>query len=60
MLAARTRRRRGRGASSSPSAGALGIDSAAHGGALEGGDSTVAVLAGAAEIAYPQSKAALH
>lgn len=39
---------------------ALGIDSAAHLGALEGGGATVAVLAGAAEIAYPRSKAGLH
>lgn len=39
---------------------ALGIDSAAHAGALEGGGRTVAVLAGAAEIAYPRSKRALH
>ncbi|MCW3012797.1 MAG: dprA, partial [Solirubrobacterales bacterium] len=39
---------------------ALGIDSAAHAGALEGGGSTVAVLAGAAELPYPRSKAALH
>ncbi|MDQ3629927.1 MAG: DNA-protecting protein DprA [Actinomycetota bacterium] len=39
---------------------ALGIDSAAHVGALEGGGTTVAVLAGAAEIAYPRSKAGLH
>lgn len=39
---------------------ALGIDSAAHAGALEGGGTTVAVLAGAAEIAYPRSKAGLH
>jgi DNA processing protein len=39
---------------------ALGIDSAAHAGALEGGGATVAVLAGAAEVAYPRSKAALH
>lgn len=39
---------------------ALGIDSAAHVGALEGGGATVAVLAGAAEIAYPRSKAGLH
>jgi DNA processing protein len=39
---------------------ALGIDSAAHGGALEGGGGTIAVLAGAAEIAYPRSKAQLH
>lgn len=39
---------------------ALGIDSAAQEGAMEGGGATVAVLAGAAEIAYPRSKAALH
>ncbi len=39
---------------------ALGIDSAAHAGALQGGATTVAVLAGAAEVAYPRSKAALH
>lgn len=39
---------------------ALGIDSAAHAGALEEGGSTVAVLAGAAEIAYPRSKSRLH
>jgi DNA processing protein len=39
---------------------ALGIDSAAHVGALEGGGATVAVLAGAAEVAYPRSKAGLH
>ena len=39
---------------------ALGIDSAAHVGALDGGGTTVAVLAGAAEIAYPRSKAGLH
>ncbi len=39
---------------------ALGIDSAAHAGALDGGGATVAVLAGAAEIAYPRSKAGLH
>ncbi len=39
---------------------ALGIDSAAHAGALAGGGATVAVLAGAAEIAYPRSKAGLH
>lgn len=39
---------------------ALGIDSAAQAGALEGGGATVAVLAGAAEIAYPRSKAPLH
>ena len=39
---------------------ALGIDSAAHAGALEGGGATIAVLAGAAELAYPRSKAGLH
>ncbi len=39
---------------------ALGIDSAAQDGAMGGGGATVAVLAGAAEIAYPRSKAALH
>lgn len=39
---------------------ALGIDSAAQEGAMAGGGATIAVLAGAAEIAYPRSKAALH
>jgi DNA processing protein len=39
---------------------ALGIDAAAHAGALEAEGSTVAVLAGAAQIAYPASKRALH
>jgi len=39
---------------------ALGIDSAAHEGALEGGGLTVAVLAGAADLAYPRSRAGLH
>jgi DNA processing protein len=39
---------------------ALGIDSAAHAGALEGGGATVAVLAGGADIPYPQSKRRLY
>jgi DNA processing protein len=39
---------------------ALGIDGAAHAGALEAGGPTVAVLAGAAESPYPRSRAGLH
>lgn len=39
---------------------ALGVDSAAHAGALAAGGATVAVLAGAAEVAYPASKRRLH
>jgi DNA processing protein len=39
---------------------ALGIDSAAHSGALEVGAPTVAVLAGGAERPYPASRRALH
>jgi DNA processing protein len=39
---------------------ALGVDSAAHEGALEGPTPTVAVLAGAADVAYPASKRRLH
>jgi DNA processing protein len=39
---------------------ALGIDSAAHAGALEVGGPTVAVLAGGADLPYPASKARLY
>jgi DNA processing protein len=39
---------------------ALGIDSAAHAGALSGGAPTVAVLPGAADRPYPATKRALH
>jgi DNA processing protein len=39
---------------------ALGVDSAAHAGAIEGGGRTVAVLAGGADLPYPRTKAALH
>jgi DNA processing protein len=39
---------------------ALGIDSAAHAGALDSGTGTVAVLAGGADIPYPASKRALY
>jgi DNA processing protein len=39
---------------------ALGIDSAAHAGAVEGGGTTVAVLAGGADIPYPQRKRRLY
>jgi DNA processing protein len=39
---------------------ALGIDAAAHHGALEGSAAPVAVLAAAPEIAYPASNTALH
>lgn len=39
---------------------ALGIDSAAHAGALEGGGRTVAVLASGADVAYPSSKRPLY
>jgi DNA processing protein len=57
-------RRLGRGLSAAAvavvSGMAMGVDAAAHEGALEGGGPTVAVLAGAAEIAYPAGKRALH
>ncbi len=39
---------------------ALGVDAAAHAGALEAGGPTVTVLAGGADVAYPPSKRALH
>lgn len=39
---------------------ALGIDSAAHAGALEAGGPTVAVLASSADRPYPPGKRALH
>jgi DNA processing protein len=39
---------------------ALGIDSAAHAGAVEGGGPTVAVLGGGADVAYPASRRSLH
>ena len=39
---------------------ALGVDSAAHTGALDAGRPTLAVLAGGAERAYPASKRMLH
>jgi DNA processing protein len=39
---------------------ALGVDSAAHAGALAGGRATVAVLAGGADLPYPASKRALY
>ncbi|MEA2288170.1 MAG: processing protein [Solirubrobacteraceae bacterium] len=39
---------------------ALGIDSAAHGGALDSGAPTLAVLAGGADVPYPASKRSLY
>ena len=39
---------------------ALGIDSAAHAGALEVGGPTITVLASGADVAYPASKRNLH
>jgi len=39
---------------------ALGVDSAAHAGALEGGGPTISVLAGGADVPYPSSKRALY
>lgn len=39
---------------------ALGVDAAAHGGAVEGRAAPVAVLAGAAEVPYPARMRALH
>lgn len=39
---------------------AHGVDSAAHAGALAAGAATIAVLAGAPNVAYPAAKRALH
>jgi DNA processing protein len=39
---------------------ALGVDSAAHSGALEAGNGTIAVLAGSCERPYPAAKRSLH
>jgi len=39
---------------------ALGVDSAAHGGAVVAGGRTIAVLAGGADVPYPPTKARLY
>lgn len=39
---------------------ALGVDAAAHEGALEAGGNTIAVLACGADVAYPRTKRPLH
>jgi DNA processing protein len=39
---------------------ALGVDSAAHAGALDAGGTTVAVMPGGAELAYPKSQRGLY
>lgn len=39
---------------------ALGIDAAAQRGAIDGGGTSIAVLGGGADVAYPPSKARLH
>jgi DNA processing protein len=39
---------------------ALGVDSAAHAGAVEAGGSTIAVLGGGADVPYPATKRALY
>ncbi len=39
---------------------ALGIDSAAHAGAIEAGGPTIAALAGGADVPYPRSKAGVY
>lgn len=39
---------------------ALGIDSAAHEGAVDGGGATVAILAGGADVPYPRSKSRVY
>jgi DNA processing protein len=39
---------------------ALGVDSAAHEGALDAGGPTIAVLAGGADVVYPRSRRALY